>query len=172
VAVAFEEERPLVLDVRERDVRREPHGGREPGVLDVVRRPPEPGLGEAVLVDGLAANARARLSAERPQDADQHLRLERAVVEDEPRREVDELELAGRRPEDGAEDVRVLEVLLMDLGRVDSLDGEDAAALGVQERAEHEARVRARPAHPLDRPVADERVVRAVADEGETSRHE
>ena len=52
VPVLFEEERALVLDVRERDVRGQPDGRREARELDVVRAAPEPRLDEAVLVDG------------------------------------------------------------------------------------------------------------------------
>ena len=62
VAVVLEQERPLVLDVRERDVRRQADRRGEAGELDVVRRAPAPDLLEAVLVGGPAADARARLT--------------------------------------------------------------------------------------------------------------
>ena len=96
VAVLLDEERALVLDVGQRDVRGQPDRGREARVLDVVRRAPGADLVQAVLVGGPAADARARLPRERAQDAHEHRRLEEAVVELEPRREVEELEGAGR----------------------------------------------------------------------------
>jgi hypothetical protein len=61
---------------------------------------------------------------------------------------------------------------LLDLDRVDTLDGEDASLLAIDERAEDEARVRAWPAHPLHRALSEERAVRAVPDDGEAVRHE
>ena len=171
VAVVLEQERPLVLDVRERDVGREPNGRREAGELDVVRRAPAADLLEAVFVRRSAAHPRARLTRQRTQDADEHRRLEEAVVEVEARREVDELELAMLSTKDGAQDVRVLEVRLLDLGRVDPLDRERAALLAVEERAEDEARVGSRPAEPLDGALLQESAVRAVSDDGEAAGH-
>src|SRR5262249_24107172 len=97
--------------------------------------------------------------------------LEEAVVELEARGEVEEFERPGRPAEDGAEDVRVLDVLLVDLGGVHALDLEYAALHAVEQRAEDEARVRPRPAQPLDRAFAEERAVRAVADDAEAVCH-
>ena len=57
------------------------------------------------------------------------------------------------------------------VGRVDALDRERAALLAVEERAEDEARVGARPAHPLDRALLEECAVRAVTDDGEAVAH-
>ena len=171
MAVVLEEERPLVLDVGQRDVRRQSHRGREAGELDVVRRAPATDVFEAVLVGGTAPHARARLAVEWPHDPDEHRRLEEAVVELEAGREVDELERAAFPGENGAQDVRVLEVRLLDLARVDALDSERAALLAVEERTEDEARVGARPAQPLDRPLLEERAVRAVPDDGEAACH-
>ena len=172
VAVVLEQEGPLVLDVRERDVRRQADRRGEAGELDVVRRAPAPDLLEPVLVGGPAADARARLAGQRPEDADEHRRLEEALVELEARREVDELERPVLAAPHRAQDVRVLDVRLLDRGRVDALDRERAALLAVEERPEDEARVRTRPAHPLHRALAEERAVRAVADDGEAVRHE
>ncbi len=155
MAVLLEQERALVLDVRERDIRGQPDRRREARVLDVVRTPPEARLDEAVLVDRPAVNPGTRLSGERAQDPHEHLRLEVAVVELEARCEVDELELASGAAEDGTQDVRVLDVLLAHLGRVDALDAEHTAALAIEERPEDEARVRARPAHPLHGSLAE-----------------
>jgi hypothetical protein len=172
VAVALEEERPLVLDVRQRDVRRESHGRREARELDVVRRPPPSDLVEAVLVGGAAAHACPWLAVQGPQDPDEHRRLEVAVVELEARCEVDELERPAVSAEHGAQDVRVLDVGLLHQGRVDALHGEGAALLTIEERAEDEARVGARPAQPLDGALLQDSAVRAVSDDGETEAHD
>ena len=171
MAIVLEQERALVLDVRQRDVRRQPDRGGEARVLDVVRRAPRARLRQAVLVRRPAAQARTRLAGERTEDPDEHRRLEEAVVELEAGREVEELELAAGPVEHGPEDVRVLDVLLPHVGRVDAFDREDAASVPVEDRPEDEARVGARPAHPLHRPVAEQRVVRAVADDAEALCH-
>jgi hypothetical protein len=172
VAIALEQERALVLDVGEGHVRRESDGGREARERDVVRRAPAADLLQPVLVRREAANARTRLPRQRPHDPDEHRRLEEPVVQLEARREVDELELAAVAREHGADDVRVLEVARLDLVRIDAFDRERPAALTVEERAEHEARVRAGPAEPLDRAVLEQRAVRAVSDDGEAVGHE
>ena len=171
MAVLLEQERALVLDVRQRNVRRQPNRRREAGVLDVVRRTPRARLGEPVVVRRPAAHARSRLSRERPQDADEHRGLEEALVELEARREVVERELPARPAKHGSQDVRVLDVLLPDVGRVHPFDDERAAALPVEQRAEDEARVGPRPAQPLHRSIAEERVVRAVSDDPEAVCH-
>ena len=171
VPVVLEQERPLVLDVREREVRREADGSREAGELDVVRRAPAADLLEAVLVRRAAAHAGSRLARERAQDPDEHRRLEEAVVEVESRREVDELEVARVAAEHRAQDVRVLDVRLLDLGRVDALDRERATLLAVEQRPDDEARVGTRPAQPLDRALLEEGAVRAVSDDGEAVAH-
>ena len=111
MAVVLEEEWPLVLDVGQRDVRREPHRRREARELDVVGRTPAADLGETVLVRRPAANPRARLAVQWTKDPNEHRRLEEAVEEVEPRREVDELESAPLAREHGAQHVRVLHVL-------------------------------------------------------------
>ncbi len=171
VAVALEQERPLVLDVGERDVGRQPDRGRKARVLDVVRSPPGAHVLQSVVVRGAAAHACARLARERAQDPHEHRRLEEAVVQVEAGGEVEELELPAGPAEDGAENVRVLEVLLPhDLG-VHALHGEDAAPLAVEERPDDEARVGPGPAEPFHRPVAEQRVVGAVADEAEVVCH-
>ncbi len=171
VPVVLEEERALVLDVRQRDVRREAHRRREARELDVVRRAPAADLVEAVLVRRPAADACARLTRDRTQDPDEHRRLEEAVVEMEARREVDELERTRLAAEDRAQHVGVLEVRLLDLGCVDALDRERAALLAVEQRTDDEARVGTRPAQPLDRALLEERAVRAVTDDGEALAH-
>ena len=171
MAVALEQEWPLVLDVRERDVGCQPDRGRKPRVLDVVRSPPEAHLLQPVLVRGTAAHACARLTHEGAQDPHEHRRLEEAVVQVEAGGEVEELELPAGPAEEGAEHVRVLDVLLLhDLG-VRALHGEDAASLAVEKRPEDEARVGPGPAEPFHRAVAEQRVVRAVADDAETVCH-
>ena len=171
VAVALEQERPLVLDVRERHVRRQADGCRKAGKRDVIRRPPAADLLESVLVRGPAAHAGSRLAREGAHDPDEHRRLEEAVVEVEARREVDELEVAVVGAKDGSKDVRVVEVRLLDLGRVDALDREHAALLAVEQRTDDEARVRTRPAQPLDGALLEESAVRAVSDDGEALAH-
>ncbi len=85
--------------VAERDVRRQSHRRREVGELDVVARPPRPRLDAAVVVDGPAADADARLAVEPAQDANEHQRLEVAVVEREARCEVEQLEAPARPAE-------------------------------------------------------------------------
>ena len=132
VAVAFQQERALVLDVRQRHVRREPHRRREPRELDVVRGAPAPDRLEPVLVGRTAAHPCAGLAFERPHDPDEHRRLEEAVVQGEARREVDDLERAAVAAEDRAHDVRVLDVRRLDHRRVDALDREGAALLAVE----------------------------------------
>ena len=171
VPITLEEKRALVFDVGEGQVGREADRCGKARVLDVVRGAPRARLDEAVVVARAAAHASARLSRERAQDADEHGRLEKAVVLLEPRRKVDELEGPARPVEHRTENVRVLDVLLPDVRRVDTLDREHPAALGVEQGAEDEARVRAWPAHPLHRPVAEQRAVRAVADDAETACH-
>ena len=57
------------------------------------------------------------------------------------------------------------------LDGVQALDGERPSAVAVEERPEHEARIRTRPAEPLDGSVPNERAVRAVADDAEAARH-
>ena len=64
MAVALEQERPLVLDVGQRHVRRQANGRREAGELDVVRRAPAADLLLPVLVGRPAA---ARVRAARPE---------------------------------------------------------------------------------------------------------
>src|SRR6185436_17093578 len=172
MAIALEQEGPLVLDVRERHVRREAHGCREAGELDVVRGAPAADLVEAVLVGRSAPHARSRLARDRPQDADEHRRLEEAVVELEARREVDQLERSALTSEGGLEDVRVLDVRLVDLRRVDALDGERAALLAIEQRPEDEARVGPGPAHEFDRALLEKGTVRAVSDDGEAVAHD
>ena len=169
MAVVLEQERPLVLDVRQRDVRGQSHGRRETRELDVVRRTPATDVFEAVLVGGPAAHARARLSVERPHDPDEHRRLEEAVVELEARREVDELERAAFPGEHSAQDVRVLEVRLLDLARVDPSTVR-RPLFAVEKRAEDEARI-GTGQQPFDQALLQEGVVQAVSDDGETLAH-
>ena len=171
VAVAFEQERALVLDVGQRHVRREADRRREARVLDVVRRAPAPDLLQSVLVRRTAANASARLAGQRSHDPDEHRRLEEAVVQREARREVDHLEGAAVAAEHRSHDVRVLDVGRLDQVRIDALDRERAALLAVEQRAEDEARVGARPAEPLDGALLQEGAVGAVPDDGEASSH-
>ena len=171
VAVALEEERPFVFHVREWEIRRQADRRGKPCELDVIRSPPAADLLQPVLVRRPAAHPRARLTRERTEDADEHRGLEEAVVEVEARREVDELELAVLSPKDGAQDVRVFEVRLLDLGRVDALDRERAALFAVEKWTEDEARVRARPAQPFDGALLEESAVRAVSDDGEAAGH-
>jgi hypothetical protein len=171
VAVTLQQERPLVLDVRQRDVRREADRCREARELDVVGRAPASDVVGAVVVGGPATDPRAWLARQRSEDPDQHRRLEEAVEELEAGREVDELERPALAVEGRPEDVRVLCVHLLDRVGVDTLDRELAALLPIEERPEDEARVGTRPAQPLDRALLDERVVRAVPDDREALAH-
>ena len=171
VSVLLEEKRALVLDVRQRDVRRQPNRRRKARVLDVVRRSPGCDLCEAVLVCGPAPHARLRLARERSHDPDEHGRLEEAVVEVEARCEVDELERAARAVEHRSQHVRVLDVLLADLLGSDALYHEGSGSLAVEQRAEDEARIGTWPAEPLHRSVPEERAVGAVADDAEAVGH-
>ena len=59
-----------------------------------------------------------------------------------------------------------------DVGDVDALDDERAAALAIEQRAEDEARIGPRPTQPLHGALGDEGVVRAVTDDSEHARHE
>ena len=130
-----------------------------------------PDLVESVLVRRAAAEAGARLPRERPQDPDEHRRLEEPVVQLEARREVDQLERPALAAEDRSQHVRVLDVDLLDVRRIDALDGERASLVAVEERPEDEARVGSRPAHPLDGALLEERAVRAIPDDGEALAH-
>ena len=171
VVVTVEQERTAVLDVGERHVRRQPERRAEARVLDVVRRTPRRGHDPTVVVDGAAADDRPRVAFQRADDPQQHRGLEGAVVEDEPRGEVEQLERAVRPREDRAQDVRVLDVAVGDRVGVDTLDRELAALLPVEERPEDEARVGAGPAEPFDRSPRDERRRRAVADDAQRRGH-
>ena len=172
VMVAFDQERPLLLDVAERHVRRQAHGCGQVGELDVVAGPPRAGDGLAVVVHRAAADDGARLALQRAQDADEHQRLESAgrTARSAARSRAARSSRRARRTI-----VRRTFVFstysCVDLGGADALDDEGAAALPVEQRPEHEARVGSRPAEPFDRASVEEGAERAVADDPKAARH-
>ena len=156
VVVAVEQERPLILDVGERDVRGQPERRRQPRILDVVGRAPRRRREAPVVVHRAAADDGAGIACERPQDSHHHRRLVRPVVEEKARGEIDQFERSRRAREDRAQDIGVLDVVVGDARDLDPVDGEGTALLTVEERAEDEARIRSRPAEPFDRAARDE----------------
>ena len=103
---------------------------------------------------------------QRADDADQHVGLVIAVIEQEARCEIDQLEAARAIGEDRAQHVGVVQVGLLTRPTVGRRDAETAALLLVQQGSEHKARIEPGPAEPdhISAPI-DQRAVLTIPDD-------
>jgi hypothetical protein len=163
MGIAHQHEGAIVDDVRQRNVGRQPHRRIQSLVLDVVARGIRRGRLPPVVANRVAAHAHKGISLERPQNPDDHRGLEVAIVEVESRSKIQKLERARRRSEHGAQNVGVLDVLLLHGERVRRLHVEGSPFFCIEKGSKDEAAVHARPAEPGDRTVLEQRAVRAVA---------
>ena len=154
---------PLEALLAEAAVREPERVGAAPGERPA-RPPLDPGLPRAVAEARLDPPAHPHRAGQ-PLDAPQHLAQRREVLAVGQRHQVGDAHRARGRAEGRLEDVRVLEVRALRLERLDRLQLEAAAALGVEDPAEDRRRVDVGRAEPVDRPVAgDERARAPVAD--------